>query len=74
MTNQSAHERPLPCLADRRKIIEQAQLVLLEARAVAKHLDGAFVTLIATPAEGENAATSSFVSRGAAGTFLGDQL
>jgi hypothetical protein len=42
MTKHSAHESPLPCPADRRKIIEQAQLVLLEAQAVVKHLDGTF--------------------------------
>jgi len=74
MINHFAQERRLPCRSDRTKIIEQAKLVLAEARAVAKQLDGSFVALIATPAEGENVGTSSFVARGAAGGVLGDQF
>jgi len=49
MINHFAQERRLPCRSDRTKIIEQAKLVLAEARAVAKQLDGSFVALIATP-------------------------
>jgi hypothetical protein len=37
--NHSAPERPLPCRADRQKIMEQANLVLAEARLVAEQSD-----------------------------------
>ena len=53
MINRSAPERPLPCHADRRKIIEQAELILAEARAIAEQSDGSFA-LRATEALAES--------------------
>ena len=42
MVNHFAPHRPLPCRADRQKIIERAKLVLVEARATAERLDRSF--------------------------------
>ena len=74
MINHSAPERPLPCRADRRKIIEEAELILAEARAVGEQSDGSFAPLAAeAPGESRNAAPSYYVATGAAGAFLADQ-
>jgi hypothetical protein len=42
MINRTTPEKPLPFREDRRKIIEQAKLVLAKARAVAQQLDESF--------------------------------
>ena len=69
----SAPHRSLPCRADRQKIIEHAELVLAEARAIARQWDGSLALLSAQqPAECTNAAASSFLAAGTPGTFLGD--
>ena len=60
MIKHSAPERPLPCRADRTKIIEQAKLILTQARVVAQQLDGSFALLAAEPLpESKNAAHGS---------------
>jgi hypothetical protein len=60
MLNYPAPYRPLPCRAERQKIIEQAQLVLAEARAIAEEWDQTFALLsVERPAECTNAVTSS---------------
>jgi hypothetical protein len=47
--------RPLPCQADRQKIIAQAELVLAEARAIARQWDGSLALL--SPSSPPNAQT-----------------
>jgi hypothetical protein len=42
IVNLVAPSRPLPCRADRQKIIEQVSLVLAEARTVAEQSDRCF--------------------------------
>ena len=39
LVKQIAPQTPLPCRADRHKIVEQAEVVLSEARAVAAQVD-----------------------------------
>ena len=64
----------LPCRAERTKIVEQAKLLLTKVRAVAEQLDGYFAPLAAErPAEGTNAAASSFVAPGTTAAFCADQ-
>ena len=47
MSSRFDPHRPLPRRADRQKIIEQAQLVLTEARAIAEQCDQTFALLSA---------------------------
>jgi hypothetical protein len=51
-----APDRPLPCWADRQRIIEQASLTLAKAQATAAHFDRFFTLL---PAERANAVVFS---------------
>ncbi|HEY5910657.1 MAG TPA: response regulator [Verrucomicrobiae bacterium] len=70
MVKHFAPHMPLPCRADRQKLIEQAQRVVAEARATADQLDRSFAPLsVELPAEC-TAAVSSSVETGAAGRFL----
>jgi len=45
MSSRFDHHRPLLCRADRQKIIEQAELALTKARAVAAQCDRTFALL-----------------------------
>jgi hypothetical protein len=47
MVKHFAPHRPLPCRADRQKIVERAKLVLVEARATAERLDRSFEVISA---------------------------
>lgn len=58
--NDLAPHRPLPCRIDRQKVVDQANLVLAEARAIADQSDRSFALLLAErPAQYTSAATSS---------------
>jgi hypothetical protein len=60
MSHHLVARRPLPCQADRQKIIHHAELVLTEARAIAVRCDYTFTRLSAEwPAEYANAAARS---------------
>ena len=60
MSNNLALDRPLPCQAERQKIINQAEFVLTEARATALRCDHTYGELSAgRPAEYTNAAAWS---------------
>ena len=70
----STPSRPLPCRADRQKIVEQASLVLSEAQVIAEQSDRCFTRLSAErPGEGTYAAIASFMGAGATGAFLREQ-
>jgi hypothetical protein len=60
IVNQLAPHRPLPCREDRQKILEQAEVVVAQARAIAEHLDRSVGWLtVERPAEGTGATTSA---------------
>ena len=64
---------PLPGLADRQKIIEQAKLVLTEARIIVEHLDRSFARLSAEwPGQYPNPAALAFMPADAAVAFRAD--
>lgn len=65
MFDHLAPRRPLPCREDRQKIIEQAEFVLTQARAIAEQSDQVFALLSAQrPLECTNAATSCSSQQG----------
>ena len=45
MLNHPLPHQPLPCRADRQKIIAQAEIVLAEARAIVEQCDQVFALL-----------------------------
>jgi len=47
MSNHLDPHAPLPCRADRQKLIKQAELVLTDARAIAEQWDQIFALLSA---------------------------
>ena len=74
MIDHSAFKRPLPCRADRTKIIEQAKLVQAQAQALARQLDQSLTLLTAEPIDqGAKAGTASFVTTAGAVVFIADQ-
>jgi hypothetical protein len=67
MSNHLDPQKPLLSQTDRQKIIEQAKLVLTEARAIAEKCDQTFALLSAErPAECTTAAASCSLPQGAA--------
>ena len=65
MFNNLPPRTPLPCPADRQKIIEEAKLVLTEARVIVEQLDRTFTRLPAEwPRQYPNAAGSALWQRG----------
>jgi hypothetical protein len=62
MVNHSGLQTRLPCRADRQKILEQAILVLAEARGIATQVERTFGSLSAErPAECAKTAAASVV-------------
>jgi hypothetical protein len=56
-----APDRPLPCWADRQRIIEHASLTVAKAQATAAHFDRFFTMLPAEPATAAVPSSSSLV-------------
>jgi hypothetical protein len=60
MSSHLDPQSPLPCRADREKIIEHAELVLTKARVIAEQWDQTFTRLSAErPSGGADAVTSA---------------
>jgi hypothetical protein len=73
MVNNLPPPTLLPCPADRQKIIEEAKLVLTEARVIVEQLDRSFALLSAEQlGQCANAAGSAFMAAGAAVAFRAD--